>query len=511
MFARVRSNTLHGIDAIDITVEVDVAKGIRAFSIVGLPDTAVRESIKRVASSIANSGFSFPRKKITVNLAPAGVRKQGSFFDLPIALGILASEDDVLREALKDRVICGELSLNGTLRPLIGTLSRAEEVRVSGLKDFILPAVNAAEANLVEGITPLPVRNLSETVAFLRGVTELEKPPDPAARNRTYDKMDADFADVKGQASAKRGLEVAAAGGHNVIMAGTPGAGKSMLANRFRTILPDMTAGEAIECTKIYSAAGRLSGNGFLIKDRPFRTVHHTISCVGLVGGGNPIMPGEISLAHHGVIFLDELPEFRRDALEALRQPLEEKRITIGRASGVVTYPADCVLVAAMNPCPCGNYSHPKKECHCTPPEIKRYLSKISGPLLDRFDIHLDVPPLDHQTLTRPDEAETSSRIRERINRAREIQLGRYGTFKKVNASLNGREISKFCRLEGEGEELLRLAILELGLSARAYDKVLKIARTIADLETKDVIEAHHVSEAISYRSLDRNFLASSL
>ncbi len=507
MFSKVRSNTLFGIEARDVVVEVDVSKGIRAFSIVGMPDTAIRERVKRVTSALVNSGFQFPRKKITVNLAPAGIKKQGAFFDLPIALGILAADDEGLNRALSEKIICGELSLNGALKPLIGTLPRAIQVKAAGLKDFVLPASNAFEACLVNGLTPRPVRTLLEAVAWLKGEVEIDPPSlDPHKIWKGKHNCSIDFSDVKGQASIKRGLEVAAAGGHNMIMIGPPGSGKTMLARRFGTLLPDMTLDEAIESTKIHSATGRMPIRKTLLSERPFRAPHHSISSVGLVGGGSPVMPGEISLAHNGVVFLDELAEFRRDVIEILRQPIEDKQITIGRASGTFTFPADFIFIGAFNPCPCGNLSHPKKECYCTPPQIQRYLSKISGPLLDRIDIHLDVPPLDYNQLTSEEHSESSAVIRQRVEQAREVQGRRFnGGTARVNADLDGKGIRGFCMPDDAGKELLRMAIVELNLSARAYDKVLKIARTIADLEGVDGINKEHIAEAIGYRTLDRD------
>jgi magnesium chelatase family protein len=508
MLAKVYSSTIVGIEAKKVIVEVDVSGGgLPRFSIVGLPDTAVRESINRVKAAIKNCGFSFPDTKITVNLAPADIKKQGPSFDLPIALGILVASGQINPEALLDKVICGELSLDGQLRPVTGCLSRALALRNSRLRNLLLPSENSKEAAVVREIDVRPAASLSQAVSFLRNEIEILRQRtihhSVSSDNRRY-KLD--MSDIKGQRHVKRGLEVAAAGGHNALMIGPPGSGKTMLAKCLPGILPNMTLHEALETTRIHSVTGLLSKGQAVLNTRSFRAPHHTISDTALIGGGSFPRPGEISLAHNGVLFLDELPEFNRNVLEALRQPLEDKRITVSRASCSLSFPAKFMLVAAMNPCPCGYFTAPKKECHCTPLQIQKYLSKVSGPLLDRIDIHLEVPGLNYQELTQRPKGEDSFSIRQRVEKARTVQKKRYLKEKDTsNINLTPRQIEKYCPVSTEAKELLKMAIYELGFSARAYDKVLKLGRTIADLEGKEGISVEHISEAISYRCLDRN------
>lgn len=507
MLAKVDSACALGIDACKVIVEVDISNGIPSFSIVGLPDTAIKESRDRIRSAIKNSGFDFPTKRITVNLAPADIKKEGAGFDLPIAVAILVATGALEAERFKEYIICGELSLNGEVKSIKGALPIALGFARADINKILLPFENMQEAGIVSETDIYPIHNLKEVADFLNGQIELY--PKKISAARIFKKSPGhriDFSDVKGQEHVKRGLEIAACGNHNVLLIGPPGAGKSMLAKRMPTILSDMTIEESLDTSKIHSVAGLLSAKKGLIATRPFRSPHHTISDCALIGGGTHPTPGEISLAHNGVLFLDELPEFKRNVLEVLRQPLEDQTITISRVAGTLTYPARFMLVAAMNPCPCGFFTDPKRECRCTPAQIQKYLSKISGPLLDRIDMHLEVPRLNYEQLTRKINAQTSAQIKERIDKARDIQKARY---KKAdfsfNAFLESKEVERYCQVNAEGQELLKMAILELGLSARAYDKVLKIARTIADLDQKETIEASHISEAIGYRSLDRN------
>ncbi len=492
---------LQGIGGYEVQLEVYISNGLPAFDVVGLPDAAVREARERVRAAIKNNGYRFPVSRMTVNLAPADKKKAGTLYDLPMFIGILAADGDI-DEPGDDCAFIGELSLSGELRPVYGALPMAIAAARCGVKKLFVPADNAAEAAFADGISVYPVKNVDELLRLMRGEVNIEPAAAPALD--TLMEHMPDFSEVKGQENVKRALEIAAAGGHNILIVGPPGAGKSMMAKRLPGILPDMSRGEMIQSTEIYSVAGLTSREHPIVSMRPFRAPHHTVSAAGLSGGGTSPRPGEISLAHNGVLFLDELPEFRSDVLEVLRQPLEDGEVTVSRVAGTVTYPSRFMLVCAMNPCKCGWYGHPSGRCRCTERDVRRYHSKISGPLLDRIDLIVEVPALDYEELSRRSSAERSADIKKRVNAAREIQRRRFGGDGTMcNAHIGSREMSEICALDAEGEALMHAAFDSMRLSARSYDRILRVARTIADLDGQKNISAEHIAEAIQYRTYD--------
>lgn len=505
MYAKVKSMGVFGLDAFGVTVECDISSGLPRFDVVGLPDAVVKESRERVRASVKNCHLDFPVSRITVNIAPADIKKEGSVYDLPVFIAILKASGQ-LKGDVDNFAFVGELSLDGEIRGVNGVLPMLIKARDSGVKAVFIPKENELEGSVLNDIDVLPVNNIFEVMQHISGVERVNPCYNIEFKQRKTE-YSIDFSDVKGQQEAKRALEISAAGGHNCLMIGPPGAGKSMLAKRLPTILPDMSFEEQLETTKIYSIAGRIPKGTAVISERPIRSPHYTVSAQALTGGGTAIKPGEISLAHNGVLFMDEFPEFDRRAKESLRQPIEDGVVNIARASGSVTYPSNIMMICAMNPCPCGFFGHPTKECKCTPAAKKRYLDKISGPILDRIDIHIEVAPVDYEQLSDKSKGESSAEIKARVDKARDIQRERFkGTAVTCNAKMTPQMTKEYCVLSDDANELLKISFEKLGLSARAYDKILRIARTIADLDSSENIEINHIAEALQYRSLDRKY-----